>query len=141
MADEGMLKTVPTDATGTGALHGGRGDALQFLSASWINERIMNVTALVDEYLDRIIDRGLLVDGFGPFESPVTDDMLVRMTPDQFHIFYELEPTIEGRARLLQRMELLKVPWVAYKETKPESPYQPPARLAQEPPSVVGLSG
>ena len=83
---------------------------LSFLSAEWINQRIFNVAAQVDKYIDRIIDQGLLVDGFAPFESPITDDVLARMTPDQFRVLYDSEPSIEGKAALIARIKHLKLP-------------------------------
>ena len=82
---------------------------LSFLSADWINKRIFNVTAKVDSYIDRIIDQGLLVDGFAPFEAPISDEVLERITPDQFRGLYDSEPSIEGKAALIRRVKELKL--------------------------------
>ena len=82
---------------------------LSFLSAEWINERIFNVTAKVDSYIDRIVDQGLLVDGYGPFEAPISDEVLERITPDQFRSLYDSEPSLEGKAALIRRVKALKL--------------------------------
>ena len=82
---------------------------LSFLSATWVNERIFNVAQQVDNYIARIIDQGMLVDGWGPFESPLTDEVLMRLTPDQFRGLFDSEPTIEGKAALVARMKNLKL--------------------------------
>ena len=82
---------------------------LSFLSAGWINERIFNVTAKVDSYIDRIVDQGLLVDGYGPFEAPISDEVLERITPDQFRSLYDSEPSLEGKAALIRRVKELKL--------------------------------
>ena len=82
---------------------------LSFLSAEWINERIFHVTQKVDSYVDRIVDQGLLVDGFAPFEAPISDEVLERITPDQFRGLYDSEPSIEGKAALIQRVKALKL--------------------------------
>lgn len=84
--------------------------ALSFLSASWVNARLMQVADRANEILERIIDRGLLVDGFAPFESPITDDMLTRMRPEQFAALLETEPSEGEKSQLLARMKDLKLP-------------------------------
>lgn len=84
--------------------------ALSFLSASWVNARLMQVADRANEILERIIDRGLLVDGFAPFESPITDDMLERMRPEQFAALLETEPSEGDKAQLLGRLKGLKLP-------------------------------
>ena len=112
---------------------------LSFLGASWINQRIFNVAAKVDMYIDRIIDQGLLVDGFAPFESPITDEMLRRVSPDQFRGLFDSEPTIEGKAALLARVKNLKLP---IRELLPEldRPYRPSPALEREPTDTVSSS-
>ena len=82
---------------------------LSFLSAEWINERIFHVTQKVDSYIDRIVDQGLLVDGYGPFEAPISDEVLERITPDQFRSLYDSEPSLEGKAALIRRVKELKL--------------------------------
>lgn len=112
---------------------------LSFLSAEWVNKRIFNVAAKVDQYIDRIIDQGLLVDGFAPFESPITDKMLHRMSPDQFRSLFDSEPTIEGKAALIARVKNLKLP---IRELLPfvDQPFSPEASLAREPTGTVSSS-
>ncbi len=113
---------------------------LAFLGAEWINKRIFNVAAKVDMYVDRIVDQGLLQDGFAPFESPITDDILTRLTPDQFRMLYDQEPTIAGKAELLGRMKTLKLPM---RELLPdlERPFDVGrARLDNEPADTVSSS-
>ena len=97
---------------------------LSFLSAEWINERIFNVTAKVDSYIDRIVDHGLLVDGWAPFESPITDEVLIRLTPDQFRGLYDSEPSVEGKAALIARMKSLKLSTDLY-QTPPSLEVEP----------------
>ncbi len=115
---------------------------LSFLGAEWINQRIFNVAAKVDMYMDRIIDQGMLQDGFAPFESPITDDMLQRMSPDQFRALYDSEPTIEGKAALIARVKDLKLPM---KELLPFQerafdPHTTNPSLAQEPTDTLSSS-
>lgn len=115
---------------------------LSFLSAQWINERVFNVAAKVDTYIDRIIDQGLLVDGFAPFESPITDDVLMRMTPDQFRAFYDSEPSIEGKAALIARVKHLKLPIreLLPFEERAFDPYRTTPPLGREPTDTVSSS-
>ena len=82
---------------------------LSFLSAGWVNKRIFNVAEQVDKYIARLIDHGMLVDGWAPFESPITDEVLARLTPDQFRALFDSEPSIEGKAALVARMKNLKL--------------------------------
>ena len=109
MAGEGMLQTVPDDAISSGTDTGTPGK-IPYLSAEWVNERVANVTARVEAYISRIIDDGLLADGYLPFETPVTDEMLARMAPEEFRALFDTTPTIEGKAALLARMKSLKLP-------------------------------
>lgn len=128
------------DITGAGAGNSSGVDAkISFLSGTWVNKRIFNVTAAVERYLDKIIDSGLLVDGFAPFESPITDDLLTRMSPDQFRSLFDSEPTLEGRAALIARMKNLKLP---LKELLPrvDQPFRPDGALANEPTGTVSSS-
>lgn len=138
MADEGLLQVAPTDATSGGTDSGAPGK-LSFLTATWVNKRIENVAARVDAYLARIIDDGLLADGFAPFETPVTDEMLMKMTPEQFRMLFDTEPSLEGKAMLLARMKDLKLPLPIQLPYAPR-PYDPPGRLAREPESVIPSS-
>jgi len=57
------------------------GDSI--LSAAWLNARILNAMDRMEELMDRILYQGLLSSGYLPLESPVTKDMLARMTPEQ----------------------------------------------------------
>lgn len=139
MADEGLLQVAPTDAMSSGTDSGAPGK-LSFLTATWVNKRIENVAARVDAYLARIIDDGLLADGFAPFETPVTDEMLMKMTPEQFRMLFDTEPSLEGKAMLLARMKDLKLPLPIQLPYAPR-PYDPPGSLAREPESVIPASG
>ncbi len=99
--------------------------ALSFLAGDWVNERLFNVADKADEILERIIDFGLLSSGFAPFETPITTDMLLRMTPDQFRAFYDTIPSIEEKAAVLATYKKLKMP---LKEILPkEQPTPSPA--------------
>lgn len=97
--------TAPESSTPDTGLPG----KLSFLNPEWINERTMNVAKRVDALLERI-EEGLTEGGFLPFESPITDDMLKRMSPDQFRILFDTTPSLEGKSLLLQRMKALKLP-------------------------------
>jgi len=115
---------------------------LSFLGAEWINQRIFNVAAKVDKYIDRIIDQGLLVDGFAPFESPITDEVLMQVTPDQFRGLYDSEPSIEGKAALIARVKNLKLP---LRELLPDEsqifdPYRTTPPLEGEPTDTLSSS-
>lgn len=109
MTGEGMLENVPTDAISSGQDTGTPGE-FKYLSASWINKRVLNVQDRVSSYLSRIIDTGLLSDGYLPFSTPLTDEMLARMAPEEFRAIFDSTPTIEGKAQLLSRMKGLKLP-------------------------------
>lgn len=96
---ESAAPNQDTAATGT----------LAYLNADWINQQVVAVATEVTKILDSIID-GMLATGYAPFESPVTDDMLSKMTPEQFRTFYDTVPTEEGKANLFARMQALKLP-------------------------------
>ncbi len=115
------------------------GIRLSFLSAKWINERIMNVAARVDDYIERLIDQGLLVDGFAPFESPITDELLARLTPDQFRALFDSEPSLEGKAMLIKRVKDLKLP-IRELLPLPERAIELDAGLEREPTGTVSSS-
>lgn len=140
MADDGMLQNVPTDATSSGTDSGHDGFE-SFLSAGWINQRVANVEAKVMGYITRITDYGLKADGYLPFETPITDDMLQRMAPEEFRAIWDTTPTLEGKASLLARMKSLKLPpryllpfeEAFYPMNKPD--------VAREPPPAVSSSG
>lgn len=143
MADDGMLQTPPTDAISSGTGTGSGLGKLSFLSAAWVNQRVANVTERVEAYLDRIIDRGLLADGYMPFETPLTDEMLARMSPDQFRALFDATPSLEGKAQLLDRVKTLHLPPKLLLPYPPGEypPAQPSAgALAHEPNSPVSSS-
>ena len=105
---------IPSDGASGGSGGGltatGLPGKLSFLNPTWINDRVMNVAKKVDDLLDRIIDDGLLSEGFMPFESPISDEMLMRMEPSQFRILFDTIPSLEGKAQLLARLKALKLP-------------------------------
>lgn len=131
------IEEMPELTEGAGARSSGT--RLSFLSATWVNERIMNVAAKVDEYIENLIDRGLLVDGFAPFESPITDELLERLTPDQFRSLFDTEPTLEGKAALIQRVKDLKLP-IRELLPFPERAIELDAGLEREPTGTVSSS-
>ena len=90
-----VIPDVPAESAGTSGTPEG---ALSFLSGSWINTRVINVMNTVQGILDNIIDKGLLVDGFAPFESPLTDEMLLRMSPDQLETLMSTIPSVQEKA-------------------------------------------
>jgi hypothetical protein len=109
MTDE--LQVVPTEGIGVASSSSGREpQPLSYLHADWINQRIQNVYGRVLELLDRLIDRGLLSTGYPPFEQPITDDMLARMTPEEFMQLYRTLETESQKQELLGRMIALKLP-------------------------------
>lgn len=110
MADD-SAGVVPAEGQGaiSGASEHVRG-ALSFLSASFVQERIANVEKMATEMLSRIIDYGLLADGYGPFESPVTPDMIQRMTPEQFETYLSSLPSEQDKAQAMAAITALKLP-------------------------------
>lgn len=138
MANEAM--SMPEDGGATGTREPSSPGALSFLTAEWVNRRVGNVADRVDSILEKIIDFGLLADGFAPFESPITDDMLIRMGPEQFRALFDTIPTFEEKAALLARIHTLKLPLPI------ELPFRPPEaqpvkapRLAFGPQEAVHL--
>jgi hypothetical protein len=70
----------------------------------------VNVRRKVRELLiQRIISRGLLASGYKPFQFPLTDEILLKMTPDQLKSLVQSMPTVEDRAVLLNRIRALKL--------------------------------
>jgi|FLYL01.1.fsa_nt_gi hypothetical protein len=88
---------------------GGASERLSFLNADWVNRRVLNVTRRVEELLTRLIDYGLLSAGYPPFEYPVTDEMLKRMTPEEFVALFNSLTSLQQKAELLARMQALKL--------------------------------
>ena len=137
MADEGMLTVMPTEGRSAGTDETGPGK-ISFLSASWINARVLNVAEQAERLLTRLIDDGLLSDGFAPFESPITDEMLRRMTPEQFSAYFDTVPTLEGKSMLLARMKTLKLPPSILMPFERQLAF--PQGLAQQPPYTLSSS-
>lgn len=141
MSDESSV--IPEEGTSgiSGASEHVRG-ALSFLSASFVQERMRNVEQRATEIINRIIDFGLLADGFGPFESPVTDDMILRMTPDQLETFLSTIPSEQEKAQILAVIAKLKLPGrVAMpQQTVTHSP-APAPKLAFTPADRVNSQG
>lgn len=124
---------VPSEGIGQGST-GGTGSALSFLNGEFINEHMMNVFERVSAIVDRLFDRGLLASGYLPFEMPVSDEMLQKMTPEQFRQFYDTQPSLNAKAILLARMSNLKLP---YRELLPREPQllNPKQTMAQAGPA------
>lgn len=110
MADDGMMNVMPTEGIGeSGGKNAPDVGRLSFLNAEWINQRVANVRAQVLTYLERI-EGGLKADGFLPFQSPITDEILMRMSPDQLRMLFDTQPSLEAKANLLARLKVLKLP-------------------------------
>jgi hypothetical protein len=101
---------VPAEGISAGTSAGSDGHPLSFINAEWINQRISRVAEHVNALLDRLIDDGLLGSGYPPFETPVTDEMLMKMTPEQFRTLYDSVADEQGKATLFERMKGLKLP-------------------------------
>jgi hypothetical protein len=99
---------VPNEGMSSGTASSG--SPLSFLNAEWINKRVVNVQMKANALLDRLIDDGLLGSGYPPFEVPVTDEMLAKMTPAQFRTYYDTLTTLQAKSEALQRMKALKLP-------------------------------
>ena len=106
--DDANIGTVPSDSLGTAGTTSSKPGALGYLNATWINARVAKVTDQASEMLDRLIGN-LLSDGFAPFESPITDDMLMKMRPEQFAALYGTLTSEEERGALLLKMKDLKM--------------------------------
>lgn len=102
-----IVPEAPAESAGSAGTPQG---SLSYLSGSWVNTRLVNVANKVSAILDSIIGEGLLSDGFAPFESPVTDEMLTRMTPDQLQTFLSTIPSLEQKADIIARLKDLKLP-------------------------------
>lgn len=98
----------------------------KYLSAEWINARIMNVRAQARKILlERIIRDGLLSSGYKPFQFPITDEMLMRMTPEQAQRLIDAQPSIGAKTDLLARLKALKVPPLQYLQPRIATPHIP----------------
>ena len=75
------------------------------LSASWINTRVDNVLDRAEEIFDRLIEAGLMVDGYLPFETPLTPGTIRRMLPEQIQDLLDTAPNPEEKAAILQALE------------------------------------
>lgn len=135
MADIGE-GVVPSEGTSPVSGDSAAGVPLSFLNAEWINERIANVADRVNMLLDRLIDDGLLGSGYPPFETPLTDEMLMKMSPTEFRNLYDSTPSLQGKAELLARIKDLKLP---VRQMLPTAeairfPVSPPVAGTQRPP-------
>jgi hypothetical protein len=108
--DDANIGAVPSDSLGTAGTTSSKPGALGYLNGEWVNARVMNVADKATAILERIIDQGLLAGEFAPFESPITDDMLMKMRPEQFAALYQTLTSEEERAALLAKMKDLKMP-------------------------------
>jgi len=99
---------VPAEGVSSGTVSGT--GALNYLTGEWINARISAVTERVNMLLDRLIDDGLLGSGYFPFETPVTDEMLSKMSPEDFRKLYDAQTDLSSRSDLFNRMKVLKLP-------------------------------
>ena len=104
-----MADVIPDDGMSSSDSSGLAGP-LSYLSGEWINERVVNVTKKVNSLLDRLIDDGLLGSGYFPFDQPITNEMLQRMSPEEFRALYDSLASLEAKSELTQRMEVLKLP-------------------------------
>lgn len=136
--DEGV---VPSEAEGSANI--ASGGALSFLDPDWINERVLNVIEKAFPMLfDRIIDRGLLINGYGPFSTPVTDDMILKMTPGQLEAFLSTIPSEQEKAEILKVVTDLKMPGKVALPTQSEtSSPAPKPKLAFGPEDRLNLQG
>ena len=75
------------------------------LSAEWINDRVDNVLDRLEEIMDHLIDDGLLVSGYMPFETPLTPALLRRMTPEQVQMLLDGAGSIDEQAQILEALE------------------------------------
>lgn len=127
---------VPTEGIG---MAGGSatGSPLSFLNAEWINTRVENITAKVNALLDRLIDDGLLGSGYFPFDTPITDEMLKKMTPEQFRALYDTMTTVEEKAALVARMKDTKLPPIELMPFPDKARYPTPKPVAGEERSPV----
>lgn len=139
--EEGAIADEGAGMSGAGASDHVRG-ALSYLSASFIQERINNVEQRAQQILDRIIDFGLLADGYGPFESPVTPDMIQRMTPEQLEAFLSTIPSEEEKSQVLAAVTKLKLPTrVMLPPQKAATPVAPAPHLAFGPEDRLNSQG
>lgn len=118
----------------------GADSPLSFLNAEWINDRIVNVQNRVNALLDRLIDDGLLGSGYFPFDMPVTDAMLAKMTPKQFRALYDSMTDLEQKSHLLERVKGLKLPPIELMPFAEKARYPVPKPVAGGDPGTVESS-
>lgn len=118
--------SVPAEGISSGTSGGSTSHPLSFINAEWINDRMARVVEHVNSLLDRLIDDGLLGSGYPPFETPVTDEMLMKMTPAQFRTLYDSVADEQGKANLFERMKGLKLPPREFLPQTHEPHYTPP---------------
>lgn len=141
MADEANVVPEEGSSGVSGASDHVRG-ALSFLSASFIQERMQNVEQMASKMLDRIIDFGLLADGYGPFENPVTPDMIQRMTPEQLTTYLSTLPSEAEKAQALSAILPMKLPTRISLAREPEASSPAPApKLAFGPADRLNSQG
>ena len=95
---------------------------IPLLSAEWINARVDNVLDRLEDIFDHLIEDGLMVDGYLPFETPLTPATIRRMLPEQVQELIDTAPSIEDKAAILQALE----GFPASVAPEPSQPYPPP---------------
>lgn len=88
-----------------------RDGSTSYLSAEWVNERILNVRNRIRKLLiQRIINNGLLSSGYKPFQSPITPEILAKMTPEQAQMLINSLPTIGAKQQVIAMLQAMKLP-------------------------------
>ena len=86
-----------------------RKENTNILSAEWINQRVENVLAQVEEIVDQLLVEGLLSSGFPPLAKQVDKQLVRRMTREQFAKIME-NMDIDGQAVMDETLWELNVP-------------------------------
>ena len=85
-------------------------DGVSVLSGAWINERIRNVQKRVEELIDVLYVSGLFSSEYLPMETPLTAELALKLTPDQFRMLLDATPSLEAKGRLKELLYKAGVP-------------------------------
>lgn len=84
-------------------------EAPNILSGAWINQRVENVLAQVEEIVDQLLVDGLVSSGYLPLEAPIDKQLVRRMTREQFAKIME-NVDLDGQALMDETLRDLNFP-------------------------------
>ena len=81
----------------------------ELLTAAWVNDRFLNVMDGVTQMIDRML-ASIYSEGFGPLMAPLTPPDIAKLSEEAFQEMVESQPTLEGKAALLNEAQKLGIP-------------------------------